>query len=120
MDTKEGLEEVKRIEGFENSIVFNINIPGKGGVLTSDIRKGWYNELGVQIVSSICEDLYIIALSVFAADKRVPRSMTSDGWTRNLNLSIPVMEFDKWNSVCKDIEKMLSYLSKNGIVIVVK
>ena len=100
--------EEEKIEGFEDSIVFNINIPGKGGILTSDIRKGWYNELGVQSVSSICEDLYIIALSVFAADKRVPRSMTSDSWTRNLELSIPVIEYDKWDSVCKDIEKMLS------------
>jgi len=103
--------EEERIEGFKNSIVFNINIPGKGGILTSDIRKGWYHKLGVQGVSSICEDLYIIALSVFATDKRVPRAITSDGWTRNLDLSIPVIELDKWNSVCKDIEKMLSYLS---------
>ena len=103
--------EEQRIDSFVDSIIFNINIPGKGGILTSDIRKGWYNELGVQGVSSICEDLYIIALSVFATDKRVPRAITSDGWTRNLDLSIPVIELDKWNSVCKDIEKMLSYLS---------
>ena len=46
--------EEERIEGFKNSIVFNINIPGKSGILTSDIRKGWYHKLGVQGVSSIC------------------------------------------------------------------
>jgi len=77
--------EEERIEGFKNSIDFNINIPGKGGILTSDIRKGWYHKLGVQGVSSICEDLYIIALSVFATDKRVPRAITSDGWTYSIN-----------------------------------
>lgn len=103
--------EENRSNDFNDSLVFNIDIPRKGGVLTSDIRKGWYNELGVQSVSSICEDLYIIALSVYAADKRVLRSVMRDGWTRNLDLSIPVIEFDKWISVCKDIEKMLSYLS---------
>lgn len=103
--------EDEKIDGFEDSIIFNINIPGKGGVLTSDICKGMYQNLGVQSVSPICEDLYIVALSVYAADKRVPRSITSDGWTRKLHLSIPVLEVDKWNSVRKDFEKMLSFLS---------
>ena len=103
--------EDKRINGFEDSIVFNINIPGKGGILTSNIRQSWYHNLGVQSVRPICEDLYIIALSIYAADKRVPRNVAADGWTRNFDLSIPVIEFDKWNSVCIELEKMLSYLS---------
>lgn len=55
--------------------------------------------------------LYIISLCVFAADKRIPRNRTPDGWTRGMHLNIPVLEEEKWNSVKKDLEKALSYLS---------
>ena len=96
---------------FCNALTFNISVPGHGGVLASSIRDGWYRLLGVQKVSPICEDLYIISLSVFAADKRIPRSKTPDGWTRTLQLNIPVIEEHRWNVVKKDLEKTMSYLS---------
>ena len=96
---------------FYNALTFNISVPGHGGVLASSIRDGWYRLLGVQKVSPLCEDLYIISLSVFAADKRIPRSKTPDGWTRTLQLNIPVIEEHRWNVVKKDLEKTMSYLS---------
>ena len=96
---------------YAGALIFNISVPGRGGVLASSIRDSWYRLLGVQKVAPICEDLYIISLSVFAADKRIPRSKTQDGWTRTLQLNIPVMEECKWNAVKKDLEKIMSYLS---------
>ena len=96
---------------FNDAITFNLNVPGKGGLIASNIRDGWYRKLGIQSVSPICEDLYILALSVFAADKRISRSFSSDGWTRKLHLSIPVIEYSHWNSVRTSLEKMLSFLS---------
>ncbi len=43
--------------------------------------------------------------------KRISRSFSSDGWTRKLHLSIPVIEYSHWNSVRTSLEKMLSFLS---------
>ena len=48
---------------------------------------------------------------MFAADKRISRSFSSDGWTRKLHLSIPVIEYSHWNSMRTSLEKMLSFLS---------
>lgn len=96
---------------FDNSVTFNISIPGKDGRISSNIRDGWYRILGIKEVTPICEDLYIIALSVFATDKRIVRSDFSDGWTRILHLNIPVIEIEKWISVKEHLEKILSYLS---------
>lgn len=96
---------------FSEAITFNLSVPGQGGIIASSIRDSWYRSLGVQKVTPILEDLYIISLCVFAADKRIPRNRTPDGWTRGMHLNIPVLEEEKWNSVKKDLEKALSYLS---------
>ena len=96
---------------FSEAITFNLSVPGQGGLIASSIRDSWYRSLGVQKVTPVLEDLYVISLCVFAADKRIPRNRTPDGWTRGMHLNIPVLEEEKWNSVKKDLEKALSYLS---------
>lgn len=96
---------------FHDALTFNILVPGRGGIVTSDIRDGWYRLLGCKSISPILEDLYIIALSVFAADKRIPRSKFADAWTRTISLCVPVLELEKWESIRSELEKMLSYLS---------
>lgn len=96
---------------FKDALVFNVNVPGREGLITSDIREGWYKLLGTKSVSPLSEDLLIISLSVFAADKRISRSTSNDGWTRDLYLSIPVLNFDQWQSSRQDLENMLSFLS---------
>lgn len=101
----------ERTLDFFDSLTFNVSVPGQGGVLSSNIRNGWFRLLGVQETTPICEDLFIIALSVFAADKRIPRNKAPDGWTRTLHLNIPVLREEQWNSVSDDLEKTLSYLS---------
>ncbi len=101
----------EQMPDFGDALVFNISVPGQGGVIASNIRDGWYRTLGIQMVTPICEDLYIIALSVFAADKRIPRNKTPDNWTRELHLSIPVIAIDRWDLVKEELERTLSYLS---------
>ena len=100
-----------KAESFIDALTFNISVPGQGGVAASNIRDGWYRILGVQTMTPICEDLFIIALSVFATDKRIPRSRTTDNWTRELHLNIPVIAIDRWNSVKEEVERTLTYLS---------
>lgn len=101
----------EKTPAFLDALTFNVNVPGQGGVVASNIRDGWYRTLGVQMVTPICEDLYMIALSVFAADKRIPRNKTIDNWTRELHLNIPVIAVDQWDLVKEKLEKALTYLS---------
>lgn len=101
----------ERTTSFNDSLIFNIGVPGCGGVVASDIRTGWHNLLGYTKVTAVYEDLFIIALSVFAVDKRVPRSKFPDAWTRTVRVNIPVLEIEKWEAVKLELEKMLSFLS---------
>lgn len=96
---------------YSDAITFNLSVSGQGGKIASSIRDSWYRLLGVQKVPPVLEDLYVISLSVFAADKRIPRNGTPDGWTRKMHLNIPVLEEEQWNCVKQDLEKALSYLS---------
>lgn len=56
-------------------------------------------------------DFLGIALSVLSADRLVPRESSSDGWTRIINISIPVMSLEKWNRSRITLEKMLRFLT---------
>ena len=53
--------ENKKSTYFNDALTFNLNVSGKGGLIASNIRDGWYRKLGIQSVSPICEDLYILA-----------------------------------------------------------
>lgn len=101
-------ETTKTLE-YKNSGNINIDIKYISN-LSSNIREAWY-KLGVKQLQPIYEDLYLLSLVIFAVDKRVPRSVFPDAWTRRIQISIPVIELDAWSSVKDDVDKMLSYLS---------
>jgi len=61
--------------------------------------------------SSQAIDLLYISLAVFAADRLVPRSDAVDGWSRTIDLYIPVLEISKWVLNCELLEKMVGFLS---------
>ncbi|MGJ0847308.1 Qat anti-phage system QueC-like protein QatC [Tissierella praeacuta] len=56
-------------------------------------------------------DLLYISLAVFAADRLALRYDSKDGWSRMLELHIPVLEIERWESNCELLEKMISFLS---------
>ena len=56
-------------------------------------------------------DFATFAISVVAADKSVPRSSTSDGWTRMIELCIPLCQAEIWSAKSAQIEKLLRYLT---------
>lgn len=56
-------------------------------------------------------DLLYISLAVFAADRLALRNNAMDGWSRNIELYIPVLELSKWASNCGLLEKMTGFLS---------
>jgi len=70
-----------------------------------------WRQFGVQALNTVYEDLFIIGMSVFSIDKRISRTLFLDNWTRELEVSIPVLEIDKWKGVKEKINTMLSYLT---------
>jgi len=70
-----------------------------------------WNSFGVNNLESVYEDLLLIGISVFCADKRTLRAKTEDSWTRHITINIPVLEIDKWLYIKEDMEMMLGFLS---------
>lgn len=78
------------------------------------IKSSIFQKLGAfsdKLIQPIYEDLIVIALSVFALDKRFARRKAYDAWTREFNIDIPVLCYEKWNAVKEKMERMLSFLS---------
>lgn len=81
-----------------------------GSSAYSSIPAIWYHLDQLQL-EPIYEDLFIIGLSVFSLDKRVSRRQFQDCWTRNIEVSIPVLEFNRWKETEVRWNKLLSYLT---------
>lgn len=62
-------------------------------------------------LSSAAEDLLYLALSVYTADLRVPRSKAKDRWTRDFVLHVPVFELDAWNANRDLVSRTLAFLT---------
>src|SRR5437870_6160343 len=56
-------------------------------------------------------DLLSVALSAIAADTGVSRSSSSDGWTRDIDLTIAVQDAAFWTSQQKLLESALRFLT---------
>ena len=94
---------------YSDSYIFSLNRKGYSTIFTN-LADTWLR-LGALSIPSTYEDLFIIAISVFAIDKRVARSHFKDCWTRQLDVSIPVLEYEKWNSVAGLWNNTLSFLT---------
>jgi len=94
----------------EEVLVFNLMNKNNKSNIKTHIEDLW-RRFGVSALSDINEDLTILAMSVFAIDKKVPRKDFDDNWTRHIELYLPVIEIEKWNNVKIKLEDMLSFLS---------
>ena len=56
-------------------------------------------------------DFLMIALGVISADKAILRSECADGWTRQIELTVYVHEYDKWLQEKNQLEEMLRFLT---------
>lgn len=103
-------EQEKKPDGeWKDAYVFSINRKQYSTIFTN-ITNSWYRMDQMQI-PAIYEDLFIIGLSIFALDKRVSRRRFKNCWTRDINVSIPVLEYDKWKDTGLQWEKMLGFLT---------
>lgn len=76
----------------------------------SSLPTTWYhmNQLSIP---PLYEDLFIIGLSIFSIDKRLSRRLFVDCWTREIEVSIPVLDYIKWTSTKEKVEQALKFLT---------
>lgn len=102
-------QEKKPDAEWKDAYVFSINRK-KYSTIFTNITDSWYRMDQLQI-STIYEDLFIIGLSIFALDKRVSRRKFKDCWTREISVSIPVLEYEKWKRTELQWENILGFLT---------
>lgn len=100
---------------FKDAIIFNMLDESPKSNLKVDFEEIW-RRFGDRRLENIYEDFITVAASVYATDKRVPRTGVNageveDNWTRNLVISIPVLDYDKWILIKNEFESALNFLS---------
>lgn len=94
---------------YEDAYVFSLKRKEYSTIYTN-ISDIWLR-LGSMSISPVYEDLFIIAISIFAIDKRVSRNLFTDCWTREIDVSIPVSELGKWEPVKELWDQTLNFLT---------
>lgn len=90
----------------EPSVVFNYNDSSNFRYTFWQGRfapRKWYSNAAL--------DLLYISFSAFAADRLCSRNNSIDSWSRELKLSIPVLEKETWLMNKTHLENMLNFLS---------
>lgn len=95
---------------YEDAFIFNILDKSNKSNVKTDVQKLW-QKFGIESLSKIHEDLLLLGISLFCIDKRILRGKFEDNWTRYIEMNIPVIEMEKWNSVQHELESMLGFLS---------
>lgn len=71
-----------------------------------------YSRLAILPTPHPCAvDLLLLAAAVYALDKLVPRSSATDGWTRELSLTLPVSDPSIWSALRDRVNTCLSFLT---------
>lgn len=83
-------------------------VPG-AGVIGNDLRDR-FERLAVP-PSRQAMDLVAVAMAVTAADTFALRDEAADGWRREIELDVPVIEPDRWNALAPLLAKTLGFLS---------
>lgn len=93
-----------------SSMVYNLTSKNNKSNIKTDVENLWrmFSQLSL---SKVVEDLLLVGIAVFTTDKKIPRKTAKDGWSRELNLHIPVLEIEKWDLVKNELEETLSFLS---------
>lgn len=66
---------------------------------------------GVPAGPPVAVDLLFVASVIYAVDQLVSRTVFPDGWTRFLNVAIPVCEPHKWQKAASDLSHCVDFLT---------
>ncbi|OUP62280.1 hypothetical protein B5F13_13805 [Drancourtella sp. An177] len=94
---------------WNDSYIFTLTRK-KYSTIFSGITDIWYR-MDCMALPEIYEDLFVIGISVFAIDKRVSRRLFPDCWTRELSVSIPVLQMRKWSGTEEYWNRTLGFLT---------
>lgn len=84
------------------------SVPGAG--LVGNGLRDRFSRLAVP-PSRQAMDLVAVAMAVTAADTFVLRDDTADGWRRDIEIDLPVIESDRWTLLTPLLSKALNFLS---------
>lgn len=84
------------------------SVPG-AGLIGNDLRDR-FERLAVP-PSSQAMDLVAVAMAVTAADTFVLREAAADGWRREIEIDVPVVEPDRWTALVPILAPALGFLS---------
>jgi len=99
-------------EEYHDAVIFNILEENRDSNVKTDIEKLWRG-FGIQKIADNHEDFMIFAMSIFSIDKRISRAHHDfkDAWTRDISVSIPVINYDDWERNKIRLEEMMNFLS---------
>lgn len=103
--------DLKTKTNVSGTYIFNLckdTLYGDPQIKSSIFRK--INDCMV-VLPSIIDDFLLFSLSMYAADKRFSRQDAIDGWTRYFEVTIPVIELEKWIRVKDECNRLLGFLS---------
>lgn len=93
-----------------NSVLVDILLDKNKSDIKNNIVK-ILRKYGKSSLEYIYEDLLIISMGVYFADKNFSRQDSEDNWSRDIVIKIPVINLGKWETVKNDLERLLGFLS---------
>ena len=81
-----------------------------GGTKT-DLSVAFDQFRGVPVGPPIAVDLLFVASVIYAVDQLASRKAFPDGWTRQLNVTIPVCEPQKWQRAASSLSRCVDFLT---------
>lgn len=101
--------DVTGYDPMQRVVLFDTGKPGRDVHAGADVIRRV--KRGGMVVDSLAWDLVAIALSAYAADSSCLRSKSSDGWTREFDLTVAVRHPHVWNNLAEDLARTLAFLS---------
>ena len=98
-------ENVSYFEVFSSPETSLANVGHVGIQILNEMRRSQIHP------SVLAFDFLMLALGVVSADKALLRSECADGWTRQIDLTVFVQEYDRWIEESCLIEEMLRFLT---------
>jgi len=80
--------------------------------VTVELRRDGRQLIHLPMAAEV-RDLVDLAVTAYIADELVSREVMEDGWTRDLDLLIPVRERERWRTGDEQLGKALSFLSQD-------
>lgn len=96
-----------------NDLFFKLNSNAHSlyGNVRSNFCDSIFSSYTNKPISTLGFDFLTIGLIVSLVDRKILRDDSNDGWSRKLDVEIPVLNLENWNKSKRFLEKALSFVS---------